>query len=312
MDSGLVLVTCQQMQEELPKHIDRIEALGYRVHAPALNGRQHFLASELATYGTDLVGIIAGDDQLNQDFFDSASQLRALVRWGIGIDSVDQNAAAEKGITVRNTPGVFGNEVADQAFAYILNLARGQILVDRDVRAGLWPKFEGTTLSGSTIGIIGFGSIGREIATRATAFGMKSVVFDPLLTICPPGIELVNLEQLLSNSRFVVLACPLTAATYHLLDSTTLAKMSADAFLINVARGPIVDESALFDALQSGRIAGAALDVYESEPLHPNSPLRSLNNVVLGAHNASNTREGVIRASAAAVDALLEELARNE
>lgn len=310
MIAPLVLVTCRQMQVELPRHRGRIEELGYEVFAPDLGARQQFTAAELLEYGQSrLVGIIAGDDELDREFFEGADKLRVLIRWGIGMDSVDQDAAREHSVTVRNTPGVFGYEVADSAFGYILNLARGHIAIDAAVRQGEWPKWEGVTLAGSQLGIVGFGSIGREIASRGKGFGMDVVAFDPYIDAAA-DVPVVPLDELMATSRFIVLACPLTPDTFHLVDATQLNRVRRDAFLINVARGPVVLESDLIDALKDGQLAGAGLDVFEAEPLPLDSELRKLPNVILGAHNASNTREGVARASAAAVEFLLQELAR--
>lgn len=310
MTAPVVLVTCRQMQVELPQYRNRIESLGYEVIAPELDGRQQFTADELGQYGARLVGIIAGDDDLSAEFFDNAPMLKTVIRWGIGMDSVDQRAARRHGVTVRNTPGVFGYEVADSAFGYILNLVRGYLVVDAAVRRGEWPKVEGITLAGARLGIIGFGAIGREIARRGLGFDMDVVAFDPFVRDTPDAVAMVDLESLLVTSRFVVLACPLTPDTFHLINGEHLAMMRSDAYLVNVARGPVVLEADLIDALKMDRLAGAALDVFEVEPLPLDSELRMLPNVILGAHNASNTREGVARASSVAVDFLLEELAR--
>lgn len=310
MSAPLILVTCRQMQVELPRHIERIERLGYDVVAPDLAGRQQFSAAELLEFGDRLVGIIAGDDQLDRSFFDGATKLKTVIRWGIGMDSVDHEAARDYGVSVRNTPGVFGAEVADSAFGYILNLVRGYIAVDAAVRRGEWPKVEGVTLAGAQLGIVGFGAIGREIAKRAKGFDMDVVAYDPLADAAQTAVPLVVLDKLLATSRFIVLACPLTPETFHLIDAERLARVRPDAYVVNVARGPVVLEKDLIDALKSGRLAGAALDVFEVEPLPLDSELRTLPNVVLGAHNGSNTREGVARASNAAVDFLIEELAR--
>lgn len=310
MSRPVILVTCRQMQVELPRHRDRIEKFGYEVVAPDLGWRQQFTAAELLEYSSRLVGMIAGDDELDSDFFEGAAELKTVIRWGIGMDSVDQAAALRRGITVRNTPGVFGSEVAESAFGYILNLARGYIEVDAAVRRGEWPKLEGTTLAGARLGIVGFGSIGREIAKRGLGFEMDVVAFDPFATAAPEGVSIVGLDDLLPSARFIVLACPLTPATFHLINTDRLAAVRPDAYLVNVARGPVVEEDALVDALRGGRLGGAALDVFETEPLPRTSELRTLPNVVLGAHNASNTREGIVRASRAAVDFLLEELSK--
>ncbi len=241
---------------------------------------------------------------------ESATDLQVLIRWGIGTDSVDAAAVDELGISFTNTPGVFGGEVADSAMGYVLLLARRHHWVDAQVHAGEWPRYEGVSLSGQTMGVIGYGSIGRAIADRARGFGMKVVVYDPYLS---PDADtpdtVVPLNELLETSRFVVIAAPLTDETRHLINAQTLDLMRSDSLLVNVGRGPLVDETALADALREGKIAGAGLDVFEVEPLPSDSPLRDLDNVVLGAHNGSNTREGVERTSEIAVDRLLELLA---
>jgi D-3-phosphoglycerate dehydrogenase len=297
------------MQVELPLHRERIEKLGYEVLAPDLVGRQQFTAAELLEYSGRLVGIIAGDDELSSAFFDGCPELKTVIRWGIGMDSVDHDAARRNGVSVRNTPGVFGQEVADAAFGYIVNLARGFITVDASIRRSEWPKYEGMTLAGTRLGIVGFGAIGREIAKRGGGFDMDVVAFDPYAEAAA-DVPLVGLDDLLSTSRFIVLACPLTPETFHLINADRLALVRPDAYLVNVARGPVVLEADLINALKARRLAGAALDVFELEPLPPGSELRALPNVVLGAHNGSNTREGVVRASQTAVDFLVEELGK--
>ena len=310
MSLPLILVTCRQMQVELPHYQSTLENLGYRVLAPSLNGRQQFSATELLEFRDDLIGIIAGDDELNLDFFAGCPQLKTVIRWGIGMDSVDHAAARQHGVSVRNTPGVFGGEVADMAFGYILNLARGQSAIDSAVRRGEWPSREGVSLSGKQLGIVGFGAIGQEIAKRGHGFGMSVSAHDPFAQGSVQNVTFIELNHLLATCDFVVLACPLTTETFHLMDAARLTLMQRDSFLINVARGSVISESDLIDVLRSNRIAGAALDVFEIEPLPLDSELRKFSNVILGAHNGSNTRDGVARASRAAFEFLVEELGR--
>ena len=310
MSAPKVLVTCKQMQVELPVHQARLEAAGYEVLSPELT-KQQFTEQELKDFLPGVVGMIAGDDPLTADVIAAGTDLKVIIRWGIGMDSVDHAAAASAGVTVRNTPAVFGDEVADSAFGYVLLLARGHHLVDAEVRAGGWPKVEGSSLAGQRLGVVGLGSIGRAIAQRGLGFGMEVVAYDPYAdaeAAQASGVSIVPLDELFSTSGFVVLASPLTDETFHIVDKRTLGLMRPDAYLVNVGRGPLVDEPALVEALQAGIIAGAGLDVFEVEPLPADSPLRELRNVVLGAHNGSNTRQGVARASAEAVRRLLESL----
>jgi D-3-phosphoglycerate dehydrogenase / 2-oxoglutarate reductase len=303
-----ILVTSRPMQHALPDYADRLSLAGFDLVKPEIGSRQHFRATELLESIDGVVGIIAGDDEYSAEFFERAAGLRAIVRWGIGMDSIDSDAARRHGVSIRNTPGVFGHEVADLALGYVLALARGIVTVDAAVRAGDWPSFQGVTLHGQRLGVVGFGAIGREIVRRAQGFGMDVVVSDPFVTTAPEGVGVVAVDELVATSAFVVLSCPLTPETHHLIDARTLALMREDAFLVNVARGPIVDESALVDALNAGKLSGVALDVFEYEPLDAASPLRAQPRIILGAHNASNTRQGAARASARAVEILLEEL----
>jgi D-3-phosphoglycerate dehydrogenase / 2-oxoglutarate reductase len=305
-----LLITCKQMQVELPVHLARLQDAGYEVVSPELLG-QAFTEDELISLLPGVVGMIAGDDPLTAQVLKHGADLKVIIRWGIGMDSVDHDAARALGIRVQNTPGVFGEEVADAAFGYLLMLARGHHRVDAAVREGGWPKVEGTSLAGERLGVFGFGSIGRAVARRGRGFSMDVVACDPYAEPAhaeAAGVSLVSLEELLHTSRFVVLASPLTPETHHVIDERTLALMRPEAYLVNVGRGPLVDEEALVRSLAAGAIAGAGLDVFEVEPLPDDSPLRSLSNVVLGAHNGSNTRQGVARASSEAVALLLDAL----
>ncbi len=306
-----VLVTCAQMQHALPDLRAGLDALALEIHAPELTAQQ-FSEEELIAMLPGMSAIIAGDDPLSRRVIESASDLRIVVKWGIGMDAIDLQAARDHQLVVRNTPMMFGDEVADSAFAYVLMLARGHHLIDQAVREGRWPKHAGRTLSGSRLGLIGFGSIGRATAARGRAFGMDCVAADPYADTgshTDADARIVELEELLRTADFIVLTCPLTDETFHLLDEAALALVKPDAIVVNVGRGPLVDEPALISALAQGRIAGAGLDVFEVEPLPPESPLRSMSNVVLGAHNGSNTAQGVRRASARAAEILSEEIA---
>ncbi|ORB30634.1 hydroxyacid dehydrogenase [Mycolicibacterium parafortuitum] len=306
-----IAITCKQMQNHLPRHRERLEAAGFDLVVPTLSGQQ-FNTAELIDIAHECVGIIAGDDDLGRATLTGLPNLKVLVRWGIGTDTVDFDAARALGVVVRNTPGVFGDEVADSAFGYILNLARGHHLIDAAVRRGEWKKIEGVSLSGETLGVVGAGSIGTAVVRRGLGFGMSVVVHDPFVQSgLPEGAVLVGLDELLTRSRFVVLTAPSTDSTRGMINAASLRKFRADAFLVNVARGDLVVESDLADALRKGALAGAGLDVFDVEPLPVDSPLRSLN-VVLGAHNGSNATAGVMRASQRAVDILLEELERVE
>ncbi len=306
-----VLVSCAQMQTTLPQHRERLEAAGVELVVPEIKGQQ-LGEDELLELMPEIDGVIAGDDIFTAAVLEASARLRVLSKWGIGTDSIDKAAAARLGIPVTNTPGVFGDEVADIALGYVLLLGRRQHQVDAAVRAGGWPKVEGESFRDQIALVVGLGSIGRCIATRLQAIGMRVLGHDPLSDAQRAaedlGVQVMSLGDGLRAAGWVVLAAPLTEETWGLLSRERLALLPDGARVVNVARGQLVDQEALIDGLRSGRLGGAGLDVYEAEPLPPDSPLTVMDNVVLGAHNGSNTRQAVERTSALAVDNLLAHL----
>lgn len=254
---------------------------------------------------------IAGTEDINAQVLKTGQQgrLRALVRWGVGMDNVDQQAAAELGVAVDRTPGVFGDEVADLGIGYMLSLARQIVTIDRHVRAGNWLRPPGISLRGKTVGVVGYGSIGQNLVHKLGAFGVRRVVYSQHRGSQLNGPEHTELTfrvwpQGIEELDFLILVCSLTAQNYGLVSAEILKRLPPSAYLINLGRGALVDENALITALSNNTLAGAALDVFQEEPLPQRSPLRSLDNVVLGTHNASNTHEGAIRCSNMAVQRL--------
>ncbi len=241
--------------------------------------------------------IVRSETKITAAILNAGSLLRAVGRAGVGVDNVDVETATRRGIVVLNAPG--GNTVstAEHAFSSLLAVARKIPLADASVRAGSWNRknFEGVELYNKTLGIIGMGRIGSELSRRAIAFGMRVVAYDPYLSAGRARslqVELVDeLDDLLSTSDFVSLHTPLTAETRHLLDAGRLQKTKRGARIINCARGGLIDETALTAALQSGHVAAAALDVFEAEPLPPDSPLRQAPNLVLTPHLGASTAE---------------------
>ena len=305
-----VLVSCVQMQRELPKFEGEFAARGIELVVPEV--QQQLSEAELLQIMPDIDGVIVGDDKFTAAVLEASPRLQILSKWGIGLDCIDQEAAARLGITVTNTPGVFADDVANVATCYILMLARALHRVDAAVRAGTWLKVEGESLRGKVLGVVGLGSIGRATAERGRALGMAVVGSDPAdparAAAEAGGVRTAPLEEVLAAADYLVLSCPLTPETHHLIDAGALSAMKPGAKLINVARGPIVDEPALVEALRGARLAGAALDVFEVEPMPANSPLRELPQVILGAHNGSNAKEAVERTSRLAVENLLANL----
>src|SRR6185503_11894620 len=225
----------------------------------------------------------------------AAQALKVIGRAGIGVDNIDVAAATERGIVVFNTPDANATTTAELALAHLLSLSRHLPQADRSVRRGDWKPgdFVGTELAEKTVGIIGFGTIGRIVARRCLAFRMRVLAFDPYVVadvIRETGAEPADLDTLLASADYVTLHCPLSDATRNLLDASRFKKMKPGAHLINCARGELVDEAALVEALSSGHLAGAALDVYAKEP-PANSPLLALDNVVLPPHVGASTNE---------------------
>jgi D-3-phosphoglycerate dehydrogenase / 2-oxoglutarate reductase len=298
-----VLVTCRQMQSCIEEFRERFTRHGVSLVLPPVV--QQLSEGELADMIGDFDAIIAGDDPITANVLERATRLKVVAKWGIGVDGIDLPAARRLGIPVINTPAVFGDEVADVAMGYVILLARQLHRIDAGVRAGGWPKPEGLTLHGKRLGVLGFGSIGRAVAARGRGFGMEILASDlagiPAADAIELGVRSVDESTLFAETDFLVLCSPLTADTRHIVGDENLAQMHPGSFVINVARGPLVDETALFRALSEGRLAGAALDVFEVEPLPAAAPLRAIESCIFGSHNASNTREGVLRASAQAV-----------
>lgn len=254
--------------------------------------RERLSEAELLTLVPTIHGAICGDDQFTERVLRAAAQLKVISKWGTGIDSIDTAAAARLGILVCNTPDAFTDCVADSTLGYMLNFARQLFRMDQDIRSGKWIKRDAVTLRECTLGVIGVGNIGKAVVRRAVAFGMTVVGCDPVGVpqsfLAETGLKTISLPQLLKSSDFVSLHCDLNSTSYHLIDCPQLELMQSTAYLINTARGPVVNEPALVDALRNGQIAGAALDVFETEPLPVNSPLRELNNCLLAPHNSNS------------------------
>jgi D-3-phosphoglycerate dehydrogenase len=256
--------------------------------------RERLEEVDLLQYAGQFDGAVCGDDRYTARVLEACRpRLKVISKWGTGIDSIDSQAAARLGIRVCRTPNAFTLPVADSVLGYLLAFARRLPWLDRAVKAGAWEKIPGRALHECTLGIVGVGTIGKAVARRARAFGMKILGNDivPIdhVFLTEVGVEMTGLEDLLARADFVSLNCDLNPTSFHLMNARTLGCMRPTAVLINTARGPIVDEPALVAALESGTIAGAALDVFEVEPLPPDSPLCRMENVLLAPHNANSS-----------------------
>jgi D-3-phosphoglycerate dehydrogenase len=250
--------------------------------------------ADLLSYAGQFDGAICGDDRYTARVLEAClPRLKVISKWGTGVDSIDAEACSRYEIKLCRTPNAFTLPVADTVLGYILAFARRQPWMDKEMKCGKWEKIPGKALSECTLGVIGIGNIGKAVTRRARAFGMKiygtDIVDIDHVFITESGIQMTGMESLLSNSDFVSINCDLNPTSYHLINSDTLALMKPDAVLINTARGPIVEEKALIEALQGKRLAGAALDVFEHEPLRLDNPLLKMENVLLAPHNSNSS-----------------------
>ena len=233
------------------------------------------------------------------------ARLKLISRWGVGYDAIDVPAATAQGIAVAYTPGLTDEAVADYTFALLLSLVRHVPLGQQTLLAGRWAQAWGHDMAGRTLGILGFGRIGRVVARRARGFNLNLIAHDPK-PISEEGIRQVSFDTLLAESDYLTLHAALKPQTRGLMGEAQFRKMKPTAYLINAARGPLVDETALVRALHEGWIAGAALDVFTVEPLPADHPLRSAPNVLLSPHQASSSRETGERVSLAATRAIID------
>lgn len=307
-----VLILCPHLQKTIDNYRDIFRERDIDIDLPPVT--QALSESDLLKIIGNYDGIIAGDDEITAKVLEKAKKLKIISKWGIGIDAIDIKTAEKMGIKVFNTPNVFGDEVADMVMGYILLLARKIHIIDKRVREGDWnsAQIQGISLRNKILGVIGVGSIGRGVIERGRAVGMNILGYD-VFPIDPSFVEkydvrAVDLDELLKESDFISLNCNLTESNYHMIGEAEFEKMKTTAYLINTSRGPLIDEEALINALRTGKIAGAALDVFEREPLPMDSPLRTFDNCILGAHNSSNTINAVLRVNDLAIENLLKGL----
>ena len=287
-----LLLTAPYMMPVLDRFKPVFANAGFTLIVPEVQERME--EPDLMKYAGQFDCAICGDDRYTARVLEAcAPRLKIISKWGTGIDSIDNAAASRLGIKVARTPNAFTTPVADTIMGYILAFARRQPWMDRDMKAGKWKKIPGLALSECTLGVIGVGNIGKALTRRARVFGMPVLGTDIIeidhVFIGESGIRMISLSDLLANSDFIAVTCDLNPTSHHLINTQTLAQMKPEAILINTARGPIVDEKALIEALQTGRIAGAALDVFEFEPLPQDSPLLKMDNVLLAPHNSNSS-----------------------
>lgn len=302
-----ILIATSTFSETDPAPLDTIKKAGFE---PVMNPYGRTLTeAEVIALGSGCIGVISGSEPLNSWVIEHLPDLRCISRVGIGLDNIDLDSAEKKKIVVRNTPDAPTRAVAELTIGQIFNLLRNISRQDRMIRTGSWKKIQGELLVGKTLGVVGLGRIGRSVALLAKALGMTVIGTD--LFPNPSwaknyGITLKSFEEILSESDIISIHIPFSVDNRSLIGVRELQMMKRGAFLLNLSRGGIVDEDALYDALNFGRIAGAAVDTFQTEPY--SGRLKSLDNVVLTPHIGSHTIESRQQMESEAVENLLQSL----
>lgn len=310
MTSYSVMLSCPLIHDFVEDYAETLNDHDITYDIPDVD--QQLNEADLLNCIAGYEGVLAGDDEFTATVFEAAPDLKVISKWGIGLDNIDLEAAERACVAVYNTPRAFADEVANVVVGYIVALAHELYRIDREVRAGNWYCSRGVSLSGRTLGVVGVGNIGSEVVCRGSAIGMTVLGCDvepiPSNLKSETGVEQVPLDELLERSDIVSLNCPCTPETRRMIGAAEIDLLGPDGYLVNTARGELVDEDALIDALEAGDMAGAALDVFAEEPLPADSPLAYLENVILGSHNAQNTEEAVEAVTERAVANLIEGL----
>jgi D-3-phosphoglycerate dehydrogenase / 2-oxoglutarate reductase len=286
-----VMISAPYMQPVIEQFRDIFEGKEIELKIPPVNERMS--EEELLKWVGDVDGVICGDDKFTKRVLESAPRLKVIVKWGTGIDSIDQEACGRRNILVKRTRNAFSEPVGDTVLGYMLCFARQIISLDRNIRNGTWEKSMGITLQEVLLGVVGIGDAGKAVVRRAHALGVKVMGHDTSKVdpdfVAQTNLEIVDKETLLRKSDFISLNTDLNPTSHHLMSDKEFGLMKPTAYLINTSRGPVIDESALVNALRDKQIAGVAMDVFEEEPLPLNSSLREFDNVVFAPHNANSS-----------------------
>jgi len=293
--SAKILIATRSFGSTSPKPFEVITEAGFEYLRADMS--QEMDENRLIRSLQGVSGAIVGVVPMTARVMENAPDLKVVSMHGVGVDHIDLEAAARLGILIANCPGANDQPVADLTVGLMIAAARNIPIVDRELRQGGWGRYQGSELWDKTLGLVGFGRIGRGVAKRALGFDMQVLVYDPYVDPKQAdmnGVKLTNLDDVIAISDFISLHCPLTPETHHIIGKTQFERMKANAYLINTARGGLVDEGALYTALREKRIAGAALDVFADEP-PTDSPLLTLDCVVVTPHIGAHTRESIER-----------------
>lgn len=308
-----ILISAPYLLPVLDKYRPMLEARGCEVVVAAVQERLE--EEQLLPIMGDIDGVVCGDDKFTAKVLAASPRLKVLSKWGTGIDSIEQEECARRGIVIKNIPNAFSEPVGDTVLGWILSFARRYQEQTEDMRNGGWYKLPGHALNEKTLGVVGVGNTGKAVIRRAHAFGMR-ILGNDIAEVDPDfvtkhGVEMTDLESLLKQADYVSLNCDLNETSEFIINSKTLALLKPDAVLMNAARGPLIREKDLVEALEGDRIKGAALDVFEHEPLPLDSKLRSLPHVMLSAHNANSSPLAWERVHERAIENMLQVLEAN-
>ena len=323
-----ILLTCPPMINKNKLFEKLYQKYNFKITIPKFT--QTLSEKELCKLLPNFDGWIIGDDPATRKVFESGSKgkLKAVVKWGVGVDNVDFQACKDLNIPVTNIPGVFGEEVSDVALGMLLNLTRRLHDIDSATKKGNWIKPCGTSLTNKKVCLVGFGDIGRCTARKLLAFNLNVFVSDPGFEkvngkiICKynsdlkfddnlNNVKICNLDEALENADYLIVTCSLNKNTHNLINKENILKTKKGVIIINVARGSIVKEQNVVELLEEGYINSVGFDVFENEPLNKDSKLRNFKQNFYGSHNGSNTLEGVIKTSERALKYMFEFLNKN-
>lgn len=277
-------------------------------------GRPHTF-EELVPLVGDIDGVVAGVDTWDEEVFKLAPKLKAIARFGVGVDNIDLAKAKEFGVRVTNVPGGNANAVAELTVGLLLSLIRSLPALHQSARRGYWDRRVGEELAGKTVGLLGFGNIAQMVAKKLKGFDVSIIAYDKYPNAAKAdelGVELVTSDEVLARGDIVSMHLPSLKETRHMMNDEQFAKMKPGAYFINTARGALVDEKALYRALEKRAIAGAAIDVYETEPVSADNPLFQLDNIITTPHTAAETAETYNRVGLVTAQALLDVFAGKE
>ncbi len=287
-----ILLTCPPMLQS-KKYFYEDMSIKYELVCPDVV--QTLSEDKLIELLKDCNGWIAGDDPVTQKVLSKSKHLEIVIKWGVGTDNIDFNAAKQNNIFVKNTPNMFGNEVADVALGYLILISRRLHLIDQSIRSGEWKKIQGNSLFGKTAGIVGLGDIGSCLAKRLSIVGLNLYGWDPIVTEKPNVRVNGNWPEGIGECDYLFFTCPLNETTMNIFSEKELQLCKEGISIINVSRGKIINENVVIRGLSTKKINFFASDVFEDEPLNFNSEFIKSSNTILGSHNASNTLESVLR-----------------